>query len=1401
MKTLGKILGVVLCLTLMLGLFTVGVSAAGITYTFSEYEGGVQYAENEVHTLDNKVTVTTNFAHFTTQLRLYDSSSYDGTAVIAITGDTVTSIVLNAGNKAADLIVSTSANGTDWSVYQTITTTTSYTDYTVDFTTPVQYIKLDASGNQIRVAYMTLTYSSGDSGSSGGPTDTTDPADPALTPVLTDGTYVIATADGKALTVKDGATYGYLPTTDVTGSGSSLTGWTRSCVWTITNVYDGTTYQGATIQDQDGNYLYMSGTYNSFNWAAEVTSAHLWKITENSGVYTIVNIEKGKTVAYGSGYSTYGAYESVGDNDAALTITAVTLPNCYHTNTTLKSDNYQHWYDCANESCGEQVGDKIDHIFGSGDTCTVCGVTQLPADGSTLTITQANEVALRFDHNTFSQEKYVITGEVVSVGSTTYGNITIQDAAGNTLYLYGVYAADGTTRYDAMDPQPVKGDTITVSTVLGTYNGSTQAKNASVTAHQAHSHDYSWTVDETDHYQVCSICNGKTDKCPNTNMTYDTSSTETHKQICACGYVGDAEAHTLAGDYINGTRGHYQLCSVCSGKGAESGHTYDGSYQKDGDNHWQKCESCDHTTDPKAHTYAGDLAQGKNGHYQVCECGAKGPEAAHEKGEGDKCACGFDMSHDHEWVHKTDAEYHWDECSVCQAGVGKEKHSLIQKTDDDNHWKVCEDLDCDYTTEPETHNWTYEHDENGHWTKCACGAANNTSVAHTYTDNKCICGYQKPAELSYNKVTSGTLVSGKYVLVSATGYAPTVLDGNWLLSAQPTVSGAQVTDPKDAILILTVEGSKVTITDAAGNVIKGKTDNKVTAEEGFTWNWEYKDGKFYFNDGNADELRYLALNTGDDYLKFRSYKASSIEKYADSYDSAFDAYLLSESTGGSATEPTNPGSTTGGSSAGSTTGATTGATTGGSSTGSTTGGSSTGATTGATTGGSSTGSTTATTPAGTTGGSSSATEPTTGAASGTEDTTPDATMPTIAPVVTDSITAEKVDSIADGDKVIIYYPDGGLAVSGTADGTKLLGVEATVSGDKLTSADAAVMEVKVDANGYYSFLIDGKYLTSGETGNSLTLADAASDYSLWTLEAAEGGWYIKNVNAVYTPAEGEVRPQYLEYYYNFTTYSFNDSKANIYTFQFYKTSGTESTECVHENVVYKYDGNQHWSECSGCGAASEKVYHTLKNGKCVCGYEKAAVQGYYQVTSDKVTSGKYVLVVNGGYSLSALDGKWAVSEEVTVSGNQVVNPANVLTLTFIEGNKVIITDGNGATLYSNSDNNELADKPGSAWNWKYEDGKFIFFDDNTEEGQTRYLAFNASENGGNRFRAYRLSSMEKYADQYAYSFTLYQLTTSTGTSSSGNSNTGDDSVIGLAIAAAVLAVMGSAVLLTKKKAF
>lgn len=145
--------------------------------------------------------------------------------------------------------------------------------------------------------------------------------------------------------------------------------------------------------------------------------------------------------------------------------------------------------------------------------------------------------------------------------------------------------------------------------------------------------------------------------------------------------------------------------------------------------------------------------------------------------------------------------------------------------------------------------------------------------------------------------------------------------------------------------------------------------------------------------------------------------------------------------------------------------------------------------------------------------------------------------------------AKRMDHLTDGNVVALYYGKDGLALSTEANGTKLKGAAASLSGDVLkVPAAAAELTVVADAEGNYSFLSDGKYLTSGATGSKLSFETEASEYSLWKLEKADdnGGFYVVNANAKYGTS-----PQYMEYYSGFTTYSYKADSDAIYVYNFY----------------------------------------------------------------------------------------------------------------------------------------------------------------------------------------------------------------------------------------------------------
>jgi len=106
-----------------------------------------------------------------------------------------------------------------------------------------------------------------------------------------------------------------------------------------------------------------------------------------------------------------------------------------------------------------------------------------PAADSTLSIADAITLGASKPHNTYTDNKYYVTGVITEVYNEQYGNMKITDSEGNILTIYGTYDADGTNRYDAMATKPVAGDTVTIYGIVGQYNDTPQIKNGWITAH------------------------------------------------------------------------------------------------------------------------------------------------------------------------------------------------------------------------------------------------------------------------------------------------------------------------------------------------------------------------------------------------------------------------------------------------------------------------------------------------------------------------------------------------------------------------------------------------------------------------------------------------------------------------------------------------------------------------------------------------------------------------------------------------------------------------------------------------------------------------------------------------------------------------------------------------------
>ena len=256
---------------------------------------------------------------------------------------------------------------------------------------------------------------------------------------IKDGQYAIyAPGYGKAATaLASSSNYGYLPSVTASVADDKLVCDSESVWFTLTNNADGS----FTLQDASGRYYYMSGTYNSFNVTTSkpTDGSADWVLEEVDGGTYIKNVAKSKYISYASNYSNFGAYADPGTNSIMQLVAKGSVTPPVDPQPPVSND---------------------------------------PAADSTLTIPEAVALGTSKEHNTYTSNKYYVTGVVDAISSTTYGNMVIKDANGNSLTIYGTYDATGANRFDAMTTQPAVGNTVKLYGIIGQYNGTAQMKNA-----------------------------------------------------------------------------------------------------------------------------------------------------------------------------------------------------------------------------------------------------------------------------------------------------------------------------------------------------------------------------------------------------------------------------------------------------------------------------------------------------------------------------------------------------------------------------------------------------------------------------------------------------------------------------------------------------------------------------------------------------------------------------------------------------------------------------------------------------------------------------------------------------------------------------------------------------------
>ena len=146
---------------------------------------------------------------------------------------------------------------------------------------------------------------------------------PGMEPVIFKKANTITSGKGYALVANDGSNYamakpaaagsnyGYLYISNVTPANDEVKGEVANAFMFV----EGTTAGQYYIVDSEGRYLYMEGTYTSFQLSTTLQSSNnnfLWLPEINAdGTWTITNVGNAKVIQYYAEKVSYGAYNTI----------------------------------------------------------------------------------------------------------------------------------------------------------------------------------------------------------------------------------------------------------------------------------------------------------------------------------------------------------------------------------------------------------------------------------------------------------------------------------------------------------------------------------------------------------------------------------------------------------------------------------------------------------------------------------------------------------------------------------------------------------------------------------------------------------------------------------------------------------------------------------------------------------------------------------------------------------------------------------------------------------------------------------------------------------------------------------------------------------------------------------
>lgn len=138
------------------------------------------------------------------------------------------------------------------------------------------------------------------------------------------------------------------------------------------------------------------------------------------------------------------------------------------------------------------------------------------------------------------------------------------------------------------------------------------------------------------------------------------------------------------------------------------------------------------------------------------------------------------------------------------------------------------------------------------------------------------------------------LTDGGYVLMLPQGYAPTVLQEDWILAAYVSAGEAGVSAPADAVWQIQLQDGAVILRDSTGTPLSPGEDGENGIRQGLGfWSVACSDGFFSFHSVSGAERVTLAANESVDHC-FRAYRDSTVSQDPEAYPCQFALYRVEQ---------------------------------------------------------------------------------------------------------------------------------------------------------------------------------------------------------------------------------------------------------------------------------------------------------------------------------------------------------------------------------------------------------------------------------------------------------------------------------------------------------------------------